>query len=46
MPLQNFNQYVTLMEVTNLTQFTACMLFTGMLRVVTRVFAVNDFYYV
>ena len=46
MPLQNFNQDVTLVEVTSLTQLRAYMLFSEMLSVVTHVFAVNDFFYV
>jgi len=46
MPLQSFNQDVTLMEVTSLTQLTAYMLFSEMLSVVTHVFTVNDFFYV
>jgi hypothetical protein len=46
MPLQSFNQDVTLMEVKSLTQLTAYMLFSEMMVVVTHVFGVNDFFYV
>lgn len=46
MPLQIFNQDVILMEVKSLTLFTAYMLFSEMLSLVTHVHAVNDFLYV
>jgi hypothetical protein len=38
--------FKALMEVKSLTQLTAYRLFSEMLRVVTHVFAVNDFFYV